>query len=243
MTQPDAEEAAVYPPPGLRDRYGFVPHPFRRRAPEEMLARASEFERLMQGRRSSRVFSSEPVSRELVDIAISIAATAPSGAHQQPWTFVVVGDPETKRRIRVAAEEEERVSYEGGRMPPEWLSALEPLGTTWEKPYLEVVPWIVVCFEQRYGLDADGSRRKHYYVSESVGIACGLFITALHYMGLTTLTHTPSPMGFLSEILRRPRNEAPYILFPVGYPAEGSLVPDLRRKPLDEVRILFGPRT
>jgi len=202
-----------------------------------MAARGREFHARLAQRRSVRYFSPDPVPRELIELAVATAATAPSGAHRQPWRFVAVSDPETKRRIRVAAEREERTSYEGGRMPPEWIEALRPLGTGWRKPYLEIVPWLVVVFEEVYGLGADGSRRKNYYVKESVGIACGLFIAALHQMGLATLTHTPSPMGFLSRILGRPANERPYILFPIGYPAPDCEVPDLRRKPLDQVAV------
>ena len=208
--------------------------------PEEMRHRAEAFYRQMDRRRSVRHFSPDPVPRELVELAIRTASTAPSGAHRQPWRFVVVGDPDIKRRIRVAAEAEERKSYEE-RMPDEWLQALAPLGVDWHKPFLEIVPWIVVVFEELFGVDETGNKRKNYYVRESVGIACGMFITALHNMGLATLTHTPSPMKFLSEILGRPRNEKPYILFPVGYPAADAEVPDLRRKALEEVSI-WDPR-
>lgn len=183
------------------------------------------------------MFSGEPVPRRAIELAIETASTAPSGAHQQPWTFVAVGDPALKHRIRLAAEEEERQSYEGGRMPPEWLAALEPIGTDWHKDFLDDVPWIVVLFEQVHGALPDGSPKKHYYARESVGIACGMFISAIHRMGLVTLTHTPSPMGFLREILGRPANERPFVLLPVGYPALDAVVPDLTRKPLDEVAI------
>jgi iodotyrosine deiodinase len=200
----------------------------------EQRRRADAFYRTMDARRSVRDFSSRPVPRDLVEQAIRTASTAPSGAHQQPWTFVAVSDPATKRRIREAAEREERAFYQE-RGAEEWLEALEPLGTDWEKPFLEAAPWLVVLFAQRWGLRPDGSRRKHYYVQESCGIAAGLFIAALHGMGLATLTHTPSPMGFLSEVLGRPPNEAAYILFPVGYPSEDATVPDLRRKAFDEV--------
>ena len=200
-----------------------------------MLERGHRFQREMDGRRSVRMFSVDPVPRELIELAIMTGSTAPSGAHQQPWTFVAVGDPEMKRQIRIAAEEEERQSYEGGRMPAEWLAALAPLGTDWHKPFLETAPWIVVLFEQVHGRFPDGSGRKHYYARESVGIACGLFVAAVHQMGLVTLTHTPSPMGFLSTILRRPKHERPFVLLPVGYPADDCVVPDLRRKSLDEV--------
>jgi iodotyrosine deiodinase len=215
----------------------FLPHPHRRLPPEEMFRRAEEFFAEMQQRRSVRDFSAEPVPRELIELAIRTASTAPSGAHRQPWRFVAVDDPAIKRAIRDAAEREERANYEGGRFPAEWLQALQPLGTTWEKPHLETAPWLVVVFEELYGVDAAGGKRKNYYVKESVGIACGLFITALHHMGLATLTHTPSPMRFLSDILGRPANEKPYILFPVGYPAADAQVPNLRRKRLAEVAL------
>jgi len=215
----------------------FVPLVFERLGVDESLARGRAFFEELDRRRSVRHFSSERVPRELVELAIRAASTAPSGAHRQPWRFVAVSDDETKRRIRIAAEHEEKKSYEGGRMPPEWLEALAPLGTGWEKPYLETVPWLVVVFEELHGVRADGSVRKNYYVKESVGIACGLFVAALHRMGLATLTHTPSPMGFLSEILGRPKNEKPFILFPIGYPAEGAQVPDIQRKSLKDVAV------
>lgn len=191
----------------------------------------------MNSRRSVRHFSDRPVPRELLELAIASASTAPSGAHKQPWTFVVTGEPEVKRRIRVAAEKEERENYEGGRLPPHWREDLAPLGTDWRKPFLETVPWIVVVFEQRYGVRPDGERQHHYYVKESVGIACGMFIDALHRMGLSTLTHTPSPMAFLRTLLGRPESERPFILFPVGYAADDCRVPDIERKPLSEVMV------
>ncbi|HGY91085.1 MAG TPA: nitroreductase family protein [Planctomycetes bacterium] len=215
---------------------GFIPYDPPRISAEEGLARGREFFRLMDGRRSVRHFSDRDVPRDMIAWAIRTASTAPSGAHRQPWRFVAVSDPLTKRAIREAAEEEERKSYDS-RMPPEWLEALRPLGTDWRKPFLEVVPWIVVLFEEKHGVKADGSLRKNYYVKESVGIAAGLFIAALHSMGLATLTHTPSPMGFLREILKRPDNERPFILFPIGYPAEGCQVPNLRRKPLEDIAV------
>ncbi len=208
-----------------------------RLSPAEALARAEDFHARMDSRRSVRFFSDEPVPRALIERAIMTASTAPSGAHRQPWRFVVVGCPKIKAAIRVAAEEEEKISYEGGRMPEEWLEALAPLGTDWHKPFLETVPWIVVVFEELYTETAEGKRRKNYYVKESVGIACGLFIAALHDMGLATLTHTPSPMAFLAKILDRPPSEKPFILFPIGYPAADATVPDLERKTLDEVSV------
>lgn len=191
----------------------------------------------MDSRRSVRSFSNRAVPREMIDYAVMAASTAPSGAHMQPWTFVVVEDPEVKRRIRVAAEEEERQNYEGGRLPPHWREDLAPLGTDSNKSFLETVPWIVVVFEQRFGTRPDGDKQHHYYVKESVGIACGMFIDALHRMGLSTLTHTPSPMAFLKKLLNRPDNERPFILFPVGYAADGCTVPDLERKALGRIAV------
>ena len=204
--------------------------------PDKGLRRALQFRADMASRRSVRMFSPDPVPREMIEHAIMTAASAPSGAHQQPWTFVAVSDPAMKHRIRVAAETEERRNYES-RMSVEWLAALAPLGTDWHKDFLDVAPWLVVLFEQVHGWHRDGTVRKHYYVRESVGIACGLFVAAIHRMGLATLTHTPSPMGFLSRVLERPKNERPFVLLPVGYPAEGCVVPDLTRKPLDEVAV------
>ncbi len=200
----------------------------------EMRARAEAFHERMDQRRSVRFFSDRPVPRDLIERAILTAGTAPSGAHRQPWRFVVVDDPALKHQIRVAAEEEEFESYHG-RMAEEWLEALAPLGTDWHKPFLETAPWLVVCFTETYGVSAGGEKIKNYYVQESCGIACGFFIAAIHNMGLVTLTHTPSPMRFLNEILQRPKNERPFILFPIGYPAADATVPDLQRKRLDEI--------
>ncbi len=224
--------------PDDRDRR--IPYRSTRLEPAEMDARASGFYAELEGRRSVRAFSPDPVPRLLIELAIRTASTAPSGAHQQPWTFVAVSDHDTKRRIRIAAEAEERRSYEN-RMSAEWLDALAPLGTDWQKPYLETAPWLVVLFEQIHGTFPNGSHRKHYYARESVGIAAGMFITAVHHMGLATLTHTPSPMGFLTQILERPRSEKPFVLFPVGYAADDATVPDLRRKPLAEVAVFDPP--
>lgn len=227
--------------PHPHDDARFVPYDFQRLPPETMLERARAFHDAMEARRSVREFSPDPVPRVLIERAIATASTAPSGAHRQPWRFVAISEPDIKRAIREAAEHEEWLSYEGGRMPEEWRRALAPLGTDWRKPYLETVPWIVVVFEEIHGVGPEGEAIKNYYVKESVGIACGLFIAALHQMGLATLTHTPSPMGFLSRILGRPTNEKPYILFPIGYPADGVRVPDLRRKPMEEIAI-WNPR-
>ena len=204
--------------------------------PAEMRARARAFCELMSRRRTVRDFSDRAIPGGVIEACLETANAAPSGANMQPWHFSIVRDPAIKHQIRVAAEAEERKSYEQ-RMPDEWLQALAPLGVDWHKPFLEVVPWIVVVFEELFGYYDDGRKRKNYYVRESVGIACGMFITALHQMGLVTLTHTPSPMNFLREILGRPKNEKPYILFPVGYPAADARVPDLRRKSLEEVSI------
>jgi iodotyrosine deiodinase len=205
---------------------------------EECLARGHALLEELDLRRSCRFFSSDPVPREAIELAIRIASTAPSGAHRQPWRFVAVSDPGRKREIRAAAEAEEKEFYER-RIPDDWRAALAPIGTGWQKAYLEIVPWIVVVFAEQFGIEQDGSRRKNYYVAESVGIACGMFIAALHRMGLATLTHTPSPMHFLSKLLARPANEKPYILFPIGYPAADATVPDLRRKRLEEIAIFY----
>jgi iodotyrosine deiodinase len=188
----------------------------------------------MQTRRSVRMFSGEPVPRELIENAIRVAGTAPSGAHQQPWTFVVVSDPELKTRIREAAEREEREFY-SRRASTEWLEAVAPLGTDWVKPHITDAPHVIVVFAQAWRPGRDGQRIKHYYVRESVGIAVGLLLAAVHEAGLCALTHTPSPMGFLAPLLGRPENERPFVLVPVGYPAEGATVPALERKPLDEI--------
>lgn len=209
----------------------------RRIPPVEALARGQAFLTDMDTRRSVRTFSADAVPREFIEIAVATANTAPSGAHQQPWSFVATSDTDVKHRIRLAAEAEERENYDGGRLPEAWRQALEPLGTSSDKSYLDVVPWIVVVFAQKSTPMPDGTLRKNYYVNESVGIACGLFIASLHTMGLATLTHTPNPMGFLTDILDRPATERPYILFPVGYPSADCMVPDLQRKPLDQALI------
>lgn len=206
---------------------------------DEVVSRAREFYEHMDTRRSVRMFSDRSVPRAAVEDAIRAASTAPSGAHRQPWTFVLIGEPDLKRQIRQAAEEEERTNYEGGRLPDDWLEALEPLGTGWHKPYLETVPWIVVLFEQRFGIDEHGNRTKNFYVKESVGMAAGLFVAAIHNMGLVTLTHTPSPMAFLTRVLGRPENERPFALFPIGYPSPDCMVPDISRKPLGDVMVAF----
>lgn len=230
--------------------YPFAPLQFERLEPEEALRRSRAFLESMRGRRSIRAFSPEPVPFELIENAIATAATAPSGANQQPWRFVVVRDPELKRRMREIVEQEERESYEH-RFPPEWLSALAPLGTDWHKEFIEIVPYVIVAFKEDYGLKpveqedqtetpAKPTEKhiKHYYVTESVGIAVGFLIASLQQTGLAVLTHTPSPMGFLRELLGRPRNEKPFVVLPVGYPAPDCRVPVLSKKSLDEVMIV-----
>ena len=217
--------------------YRGKPLEFERLSPEEANRRAAAFLELMQKRRSVRQFSPEPVPPELVETAIRVAGTAPSGANQQPWTFVVVTDPAVKERIRAAAEHEEELLYRE-RASAEYLGAIEPIGTDWIKPHLTDAPVLIAVFEQAWRRDPDGEKRKHYYVRESVGIAVGLLIAALHASGLGTLTHAPSPMGFLREILERPENERPFLLLPVGYPAADAEVPDIRRKTFDEIAVV-----
>lgn len=216
----------------------YEPLDFAELAPAEMRARAQAFHALMRRRRTVRDYSDRPVPREIIAEAVRTAGLAPSGANQQPWTFVCIADPAVKARIRAAAEEEERAFY-GGRAGEEWLAALSHLGTDWQKPFLEAAPWLIAIFGQRYGTDANGRKVKHYYVPESVGIACGFLIAALHNAGLATLTHTPSPMGFLNEICGRPESEKAYILLVAGYPAHGCRVPKIAKKTLEEVSVWF----
>ena len=214
----------------------YRPLAFREYPPSEMSDRAVAFRELMARRRTVRDFADRSVPRSLIEHCVMTAGTAPSGANQQPWTFVCISDPAIKHRIRIAAEEEERTFY-GGRASAEWLEALAPLGTDADKPFLDIAPWLIVVFAQRYGLGPDGARTKHYYVPESVGIATGLLIASLHNAGLATLTHTPSPMGFLNEICGRPDSEKALILLVAGFPAEGVEVPDITRKDAAELAI------
>lgn len=211
-----------------------VPLDFHPLPEAEMLGRAERFSAELRRRRTVRDFSDKPVPREVVGACLLAAGSAPNGANLQPWHFVVVQSPEVKRRLREAAETEEREFYEK-RATPEWLADLAPLGTDWRKPFLETAPLLIAVFGQSYGHHAGGERRKHYYVTESVGIAVGFLIAALHHAGLATLTHTPSPMGFLNEVLHRPLSERPFVLLVVGYPAENARVPDIRKKPLEEI--------
>ena len=207
----------------------------RRLSGDEALHAARDFRALMQLRRTVRDFDGRPVPREVIEACIGAAGTAPSGANQQPWHFVAVSDPQVKRRIREAAEAEEREFYER-RAPDEWLQALAPIGTDWRKPFLETAPWLIAIFVRKWGRDAEGGKVKHYYPAESVGIATGILITALHTAGLATLTHTPSPMGFLNEILGRPPDsERPFLLLVAGHPAEAARVPDIERRPIEEI--------
>jgi nitroreductase len=199
-----------------------------------MLNRSREFYEFMNKRRTVRDFSTKPVPNEIIENIVLTASSAPSGAHKQPWTFCVVSDSEIKKKIREAAEKEEYENYHG-RMPKEWLEDLAYLGTDWHKPFLETAPYLIVVFKKLYDLMAEGSHRTYYYVSESVGIACGFLLTAIHNAGLTALTHTPSPMGFLTKILNRPENERPFLLIPIGYAEENVKVPDLKRKPLEDI--------
>lgn len=201
---------------------------------DQRLERARAFADLMQRRRTVRDFSDHPVPRAVIEQCLRAAASAPSGANQQPWRFVAVADAATKRRIREAAEAEEREFYQR-RAPQDWLDALAPLGTDADKPFLETAPWLIAVFYERFGVGPDGAKSKRYYPHESVGIATGLLIAALHGAGLATLTHTPSPMGFLNELLGRPKNEMPYLLLVAGHPAQGCRVPAIGRLPLDAV--------
>jgi nitroreductase len=216
---------STYPTIPLRD--------YREYPIEEMRARLADFYRDVNRRRSVREFSARPVPRDIIEVALSAAGTAPSGANLQPWHFVVISGEETKRKIREAAEQEEREFYEH-RASPEWLAALEPLGTDSSKPFLETAPYLIAVFLQKFGELPDGRKVKHYYPVESTGLATGILITALHYAGLATLTHTPSPMKFLNEILGRPKSERPFLLLVAGYPADDAEVPDISRKALGD---------
>ena len=215
----------------------FEPLEFVRLSEQEQNTKIDDFYQSINRRRSVRAFSSEPVSKLIIEKIIKSASTAPSGAHKQPWTFCAVSDPKIKAAIQSAAEEEEYLSYHG-RMSEEWLEDLKPLQTDWHKPFLSIAPWLIVVFKQSYGLKAQ-EKQKHYYVNESVGIACGILLTAIHQAGLVSLTHTPSPMNFLQKILDRPENEKPFLLIPVGYPAADTQVPKLTRKPLSEIAVFY----
>ncbi len=203
---------------------------------DEMRAAARAFLETMRGRRTVRDFSDRAVPRDIIESCLLAAGTAPNGANRQPWRFVVVGDPDVKRRLREEAEIEERAFY-AGKAPQEWLDALAHLGTDEQKPFLERAPWLIVIFAESYEVGADGSKAKNYYVTESVGIATGMLITALHHAGLVTLTHTPSPMKFLNTLLGRPDNERPFLILVTGYPEEGATVPKITKKPIDGIAL------
>jgi len=207
---------------------------YREYSVEEMKSRAADFYAEISRRRTVRHFSDRPVPREVIENCLRAAGTAPNGANMQPWHFVVVSDPAIKKKIREGAEEEEREFYRG-RAPQEWLDALAPLGTDEHKPFLETAPYLIAIFAESFGLLPDGRKVKHYYTQESVGIATGILITAIHHAGLASLTHTPSPMGFLNAILGRPAHERPFLVLVVGYPAEGAMVPGISKRPLEEI--------
>ena len=211
-----------------------IPLNFQRRPVPEMRERAETYRELMRLRRSVRDFSSEPVDRDIIEQCLLTAGSAPSGANCQPWHFAVVSDPETKKQIRIEAEKEEQAFY-SGRAPESWLEDLAPLGTDANKPFLETAPYLIGVFQQRFGTDEQGEKQKHYYATESVGLATGLLISALHNAGLACLTHTPSPMKFMNEIMGRPRPERPFVLLVVGYPTEDAVVPDITKKSLDQI--------
>ena len=218
--------------------YPFIRHTSETISETEMITRSESFYKYMNKRRTVRDFSNKPIPREVIDSIILTANTAPSGAHKQPWTFCVVSDPEIKKQIRVEAEKEEYESY-NGRMSEEWLKDLMPLQTDWQKPFLEIAPYLIIVFKKIFDLDSNGAKHTNYYVSESVGLACGFLLAAIHNAGLVSLTHTPSPMNFLLKVLNRPENERPFLLIPVGYPAGETFVPDIKRKKLDEVAVYY----
>ncbi|NNF01308.1 MAG: nitroreductase family protein [Bacteroidia bacterium] len=213
--------------------FPFIPYTMRKLSDEEVLKNAKSFFSFMEARRTVRDFSSKAVSKEVIEEIIKTASTAPSGAHRQPWTFCAVSSMELKSKIKEAAEKEEYESY-NGRMPQEWLDALQPFGTDWNKPFLEIAPWLIIVFKKPYDI-VDGEKVNNYYVTESVGIAVGFLLAAIYNAGLAALTHTPSPMNFLAKILDRPENERAYLLIPVGHLADNAEVPDIKRKPLEEV--------
>ncbi|MCI4671179.1 MAG: nitroreductase family protein [Bacteroidia bacterium] len=215
----------------------FIPYHRPQISASEMEALSQDYYEKMDERRSLRMFSDKPVSRKVIENIILTAGTAPSGAHKQPWTFVAVGDSEIKKQIRIAAEKEEYTNY-NGRMSDEWLDDLRPFGTDWEKPFLEIAPWLIIVFRKIYDVE-EGQKKNNYYVNESVGLASGFLLSAIHNAGLVSLTHTPSPMNFLREILKRPDNERPFLLIPVGYAPENAEVPDLSRKKLEEISYFF----
>lgn len=215
----------------------YIPFEYEKIQSNEMLEKSDSFFKMMNKRRSIRHFSDEEIPIEVIENIVKTASTAPSGAHKQPWTYCIVSNPELKSKIRKAAEKEEFDNY-NGRMSEEWLNDLAVFETNWEKPFLEIAPYLVVIFKQTYGMN-DDQKTKHYYVNESVGISAGLFIAAAHQAGLATLTHTPSPLNFLTQLLNRPINEKPFLLIPIGYPAVGASVPRIERKQLEDFVVSY----
>jgi nitroreductase len=218
--------------------FPFVRHVTETFSEQEVINRSKSFYEWMNQRRTVRDFSDKPIPKEVIDNLILTASTAPSGAHKQPWTFCVVENPEIKKEIREAAEQEEYESYTG-RMSEEWLDDIKALQTDWHKPFLEVAPYLIVVFKKAYDLKEDGTKGTNYYVNESVGLACGFLLAAIHHAGLVALTHTPSPMNFLTKILNRPENERPFLLIPIGYPAAETFVPKLERKSLQDIAVYY----
>jgi nitroreductase len=222
----------------MKQKTSFIPYRRTFVDPSDMIVRSENYLHKMDQRRSLRAFSPKPVDRQIIENLIMTASTAPSGAHKQPWMFCAVSDPVLKKQIREAAEVEEQINY-GGRMSETWLEDLELFGTGWQKPFLEIAPWLIVVFKKTYEPLPDGQKKKNYYVSESVGLATGFLLTAVHESGLVALTHTPSPMNFLEKLLDRPPHEKAFLLIPVGYPAEDAVVPDLKRKDLNEIAVFI----
>lgn len=220
------------------DGYDFISYHHESYSEQETIQRSKTYYEWADKRRTVRDFSETPIPKEVINNLLLTASSAPSGAHKQPWSFCVVSDPALKKKIRKAAEEEEYESY-NSRMPPEWLEDLKPLQTDWHKPFLEIAPYLIIVFKKTYDMSSDGSKKTNYYVAESVGLACGFLLTAIHHAGLVALTHTPSPMNFLTKILNRPENERPFLLIPVGYPANETFVPKLSRKKLNEIATYY----
>ncbi|HRI26599.1 MAG TPA: nitroreductase family protein [Chitinophagales bacterium] len=216
----------------------FIPYQQKYVMPDEMRQQSANFLQFMHRRRTLRQFSDQPVPLEVMQNIIMTASTAPSGAHKQPWSFCLIGNPTLKKQIREAAEKEEYLNYHG-RMTAEWLQDLTPFDTNWQKPFLETAPWLIVVFKRIYETDEQGHKQNNYYVAESVGIATGFLLAAIHHAGLVALTHTPSPMQFLAQILQRPQNERPFLLIPVGYAPTNATIPNLTRKPMEEVLFTY----
>lgn len=218
----------------------FIPfsHPIKYDSDADIVAASQKLNQQLQGRRSIRTFSTKPVPQEVIDNLVRIAGSAPSGAHKQPWAFAAVSTADVKQKIREAAEKEEYINY-NGRMSDDWLNDLKKFGTNWEKDFITTAPYIIVVFKKSYDIEADGGKAKNYYVNESVGIACGFLLSAIHQLGLVSLTHTPSPMNFLAELLGRPTNEKAFLLIPVGYAAPDAEVPDIARKQLSDILINY----